>query len=244
MQTAKTSYSLALRVGAFLALLFTVHVPQVDAQTNRAGNPTQFSVGFRAMGWSGAAEDLYIMEGQTKKSFIATDANPSMRIDYRGPSPLLIYKEGETVLNADGVPIPRPVGRFNITKSGDWLLVLEAAEDASDRLVYEVFPVADDPQAIQAGYRIVNFTGAPLAVKINDAQSVIAAREFVHLQPKAREDFSLSVLLAAESEGEWTVQYENLFRDRPGIRTTLFVSKGNDRIRTRKFLDRATPSDL
>jgi hypothetical protein len=229
-----------LRVAFVLIFASASWLPLTQAQTSQGEEPPQFSVSFRTMGWSSAIKELYIMQGETKKPFTATDANPSKRIDYRGPSPLLIYKEGETELNQDGVPIPRLVGRFAITNSGDWLLVLEESSDSSGRLMYDVFSVVDAPDEIEAGYRVVNFTGAPLAIRMNDSRSLIEPADFMHLSPNAREDFSLSVLIAAESENGWEVQYENLFRDRPGIRTTLFVFKKQDRIRTRRFLDRAT----
>lgn len=222
--------------------IFVLGIPQSVFAQSVNEPPPEFRIRFRAMGWSETASDLFFIQDREKIAFTATMANPSKWVEYRGPIPLLIYKEGEYLPEPgpDGETIPRPVGTLKFTNSGDWLLMFLETSDPEGRLVYRTFPLADTPDLIEEGFRIINFTDEEIAFQVNESLTRLEPYAVKHISPNAREDFSLSVLIASRREDEWKIRYENLFRDRPGIRTTLFIAKKDENIRIRRFLDRVS----
>ncbi|PXA03514.1 hypothetical protein DDZ13_11050 [Coraliomargarita sinensis] len=215
---------------------------QIRTQAQQSSSPDseQIKVRFRAMGWSGTCKDLFYLQGGKAETFTATSANPSKWLEYRGPTPLILYKKGETTLNAEGEIVPRPVGSFDPPGPGEYLLLLKEKVNGASTWKYQIFPLAETGGEVEPGYRIVNFTDKELAIKINDEQAIIPRGEFQHLKPTARDDNSLSVATASKEADGWKVKYRNLFREKPGIRTTVFLSESGKRVQVRRFLDRAT----
>lgn len=227
-------------LGLFLSAGFQA---QAQAEYDQSENPKQVSIRFRAMGWTGTGKDLFYMEDGQKHPFTATSANPSKWLRYRGPTPLYLYKEGETITRNDGTVLPRPVGSFTPESSGDWLLLLSEGKDNSGRLSYKVFPVNESQSKVEAGLRIVNFTQKEIAIKLNDITKRIKPGADEHMIPTARNDNSLSVMIASNNDGEWKMEYSNLFRSKPELRTTVFISNPDQRIHVRRFVDKATNSN-
>jgi len=226
-----------------LLLLFGIQSGMLNcgmAQESNRADSESISLRFRAMGWSGTCRDLYFLQAGKAEEFTATSANPSKWLEYRGPSPLVIYQKGETMPNAKGEPVPRPVASFAPSASGEYLLLLKEKKNGSGHSDYQIFPLKEGVGKIEPGYRIVNFTDTELAIKINDEQTVIPRGGHRHLKPTARDDNSLSVATASKEADGWKIKYQNLFRKKPGMRTTVFLSQSGERVQVRRFLDRAT----
>lgn len=216
-------------------VLLVLSSPSALAQSNRAENI--FSFRFRAMVWSGIGKDLYYLNGREKVSFTATSSNPSKWLKYRGPAPFYIYKEGEMMLNQLGESVPRPVARF-FPKNNQAQLFLLHETDSSAGIQYTIFPITDDADNLQEGFRIVNFTKTEMGIAINEEKALLTSGEVKYLSPQTQEDNSLQVTIATKTNEEWKVRYRNLFRAREGICSTLFVTLLNDSVKTRIFFDR------
>jgi hypothetical protein len=225
-----------------LALSLLIAKP-VFSQTG-AGNPKDpppYVVDYRVMAWSGSVWEIY-RDPQNVELFSVGSHRPSewFRFTAPQPTPIPLFKNGETVPGEDGVEIPRPVAFLQPQSSGKWLFLLFRDKDKDGNLIYRSLAVKDESPDLKTGYLVINLSDSDLAIRMNDETVKISSQDRHHFTPKPFQDNTVDVKIAIFEGTELKLKKSNTFSMPETGLTFVFITKQGNRIWLRRFVDKDT----
>lgn len=120
---------------------------------------------------------------------------------------VLFFRHGTVPARAteQGAPAPpEPVlARFPVQPEVDRYLVIVAAGGAPEARVFSVFAIPDGGESLPLRHaRVLNFTGAPLAVRLGAGAAVVGAAQSVVLDAAPEADGHAALQLAISEQGD------------------------------------------
>ncbi|WOO42724.1 hypothetical protein [Rubellicoccus peritrichatus] len=176
--------------------------PMLHAQ----GLGQQYSISFKTVGWGKSYRGLYMMVGGEKKPVVVGKMGLSPKLQYYGPSPLVLYRDTQV----GEVTEPKPVASVNLEGVSSPLLMLVSGQPDSPQI-----RVMDDSGLYQpAGMTVINMSSKLLAFSIGDERFSIPPDEKKQLDLKSqmgsRETAWTEVTTsigAQDEKGDWRVVY-------------------------------------
>jgi len=210
---------------------------------NVSDNPPIVSIGFRVLASEKPITDLLFYREGERVEFVASHSVPSEWMTYRGPSPLVFYRQDPGPTNPERpLGAPQPIATFETSESGDWLFLLSENSENTRPNVLSIRAIPEDRSNIVEGIRILNLSSREIALQINDQSIRLSPESSDHLQPGSRSDSSLAMRVAVREAADWELLFSTVLEDRDNRRLTLLVEESNGEIELRKFSEPVPPN--
>jgi len=205
-------------------------------------NEEIFTIRFRLLSWDQSVSNLFYKQGDEKISVLASRSTPSVWYEYKGPAPLIFWREGKVRKESgDQSLIQEPAARFVPERSGDWLFLLSELSSADLKTGddFRILAIPDPGDRIFPGVRMINFGPREIAFQINGEIVRIGPGEIGFLQPGPRSDGSITIRVAARDSVSWEPVFSTVFESHPDRRIALFVVEESGRTQFRRFSEPA-----
>lgn len=203
---------------------------------DQSDNPPILTIGFRVLALEKPITDLMFIQEGEEVQFLASQSIPSRWMEYRGPAPLVFYRQDpgptdpETHLGA-----PLPIATFEAKESGDWLFLLSENSEATLPNVLSIQAIPENRNNIMEGIRILNLSSREVALQLNNESIRLSPNSSDHLRAGNRPDSSLVMRVAVREAVDWELLFSTVLEHRENRRLTLLVQESDGEIKLRKF---------
>lgn len=197
-----------------------------------------FTIEFRVLALDGPVTDLFYFNGEDKVQFIAPRSVPSGQMEYKGPSPLVLYQETITQTKSEIARASRPIAQFETNFSGEWLFLLVSRSVDELDFTYGIHAVPDPTDQAEEGVRVINLSYLEVAFQINEQTNRVPARSIKNIKPDVRSDNSLTLRVAVREASNWKLLFSTVMEAPEGMRITLIVEESKGQIHVRRFSER------
>lgn len=164
----------------------------------------------------------FLSSNQATEIFIPNGSR-SQSTNYTGDAKLVFFRERTT---PEGQIIRDPKAIVSLPRNMDRVLLLFAASTDQSAYEYRIIPIDDSYTDFPPGsYSFLNFTGQPLALKLEDDLLSIPANENRKIQPEKDQSINLSIQIAKaeEQSDQWQLAYSSVWEFRPNRRILAII---------------------
>jgi hypothetical protein len=171
--------------------------------------------------------ELYYKNGETFTKLQKPLRVRSPEYRYTGEPDLTFYTKSQ---DAEGALLWEPIGRVNVAANhADWLFLM-LAKQVAGKLRLQIYSMPDDVSDFPMGsYRVFNFTGGDMLVRLDKKVHTIAPTKFHTFDGLAVQDLVEFGLGSPKEDGQWKVSYNSAWEYNPNRRTLVIVTAKKDR---------------
>lgn len=200
---------------------------------------------FRTLGWQLSLDDIYY-EYKGENTPVQVYASARSTFYEYAPSrtsqpetaadSILFYRLGT---NAEGEEIRIPVAQADLSKAGDWPLLI-FRPNSSQTSGISVTAISDDLKSFPApNFRFVNLTPAPLEIQMGKANTTVQAKSMIMIDPKIKGDGTetrFTTVTVDTQQGPRRI-YSNNWAVRPNQRTMVLIMAKDGQLGVQRIVD-------
>ncbi|WP_269522660.1 hypothetical protein [Coraliomargarita parva] len=185
--------------------------------------PEIFELDFITLNWDeGVIRDLnYLSDGEVKSLKIYSRGF-SLPKAYRGPSPIVFFREvpADTETGVRRIP----VAKCDLTSDLDEVLFIFKALDGEGE-AFRVFPIPRNIENFKRGsYQVCNLSDFEIRGKVGEELFAVASNGFEVVELKDAESTSVEVKFArSDEEQSWELAYSSIWPHEPNNRMNIFI---------------------
>lgn len=200
---------------------------------------------FRTLGWQLTLDDIYyeyrgantpVQVYASARSIFYDYAPSRTRQPDTATDTVLFYRLGT---NSEGEEIRIPVAQADLSKAGDWPLLI-FRPSSSETSGISVTAIPDDLDSFPApNFRFVNLTPAPLEIKMGKANATVKAKSMMMMDPEIKGDGTetrFTTVTVNTSNGPRRI-YSNNWAVRPNQRTMVLIIAKDGQLGVQRIID-------